>query len=95
MSLFSGVLTTYSPRDGSCLWYYRSTDTGSFRTEVEVVAQASGGDTLHYPVIGVDENGWIHVAWAHQRSDEWDLYYARSTDGGVSFSQGVKISGIK
>ena len=87
------VLTTYSPRDGSWVWYYRSDDGGrTFGTEVEV-ALAQGGDVLHYPAVAVDQENRIHVAWAHQRADEWDLYYARSTDGGVTFLTGRKISG--
>lgn len=87
------VLTTYSPRDGSWVWYYRSDDGGrSFSAGVEV-EQVGGGDVLHYPVVAVDGTGWIHVAWAHQRGDEWDVYHARSGDGGGTFSDGVKVSG--
>jgi hypothetical protein len=87
------VFTTYSPRDGSWVWHYRSDDGGQTFSAGIGVAQAPGGDVLHYPVVAVDQEGRIHVAWAHQRADEWDLYYARSTDGGVTFSTGQRISG--
>jgi hypothetical protein len=87
------VLTTYSPRDGSWVWYYRSDDgSRSFSGGVEV-EQVGGGDVLHYPVLAVDGIGRIHVAWAHQRGNEWDIYYARSDDSGATFSDGVKVSG--
>jgi hypothetical protein len=86
------VLTTYSPRDGSLVWYYRSDSGGTFRTGV-MVAQAAGGDAMHNPEVAVDGNGHIHIVWAHQRGNEWDVYYSRSTDGGATFSDGVKVSG--
>jgi len=86
------VLTTYSPRDGSLVWYYRSDSGGTFRAGV-MVAQAAGGDAMHTPQVAVDGNGHIHIVWAHQRGNEWDVYYSRSTDGGANFSDGVKVSG--
>jgi hypothetical protein len=89
------VLTTYSPRDGSWVWYYRSNDGGkSFSAGVRV-QQAQSGDVLHYPVVAVDQEGRIHVAWAHQRGQEWDVYYAQSSDGGITFSSGTKLPGGK
>jgi hypothetical protein len=87
------VLTTYSPRDGSWVWYYRSDDDGRSFSAGVGVEQVGGGDVLHYPVVAVDGADRIHVAWAHQRGDEWDVYHARSVDGGVTFSDGVKVSG--
>ena len=87
------VLTTYSPRDGSWVWYYRSTDGGKSFVAGVKVHQVQGGDVLHYPVITVDQKGRIHVAWAHQRGDEWDVYYAQSSDGGATFTPEQKISG--
>jgi hypothetical protein len=87
------VLTTYSPRDGGRVWYYRSTDGGqTFSSGVEV-AQAGGGDVHHYPVVAVDQTGRVHMAWAYQRSDEWDVYYAQSGDGGMTFSARQVITG--
>lgn len=87
------VLTTYSPRDGSWVWYYRSDDGGQSFSGGVGVEQVGGGDVLHYPVVAVDGAGRVHVAWAHQRGDEWDVYHARSSDSGVTFSDGVKLSG--
>jgi len=87
------VLTTYSPRDGSWVWYHRSNDGGQGFGAGVGVKQVKGGDVLHYPVVAVDRGGRIHVAWAHRRGDEWDIYYAQSTDGGVTFSAGMKVPG--
>jgi hypothetical protein len=87
------VLTTYSPQDGSWVWYYRSRDSGQSFSAGVGVEQAGGGDVLHYPVVAADGTGRVHVAWAHQRGDEWDVCYARSSDGGVTFSDGVRVSG--
>ncbi len=87
------VLTTYSPRDGSWVWYYRSADGGKSFSAGVGVSQAQGGDVLHYPVVAADQESRIHVAWAHQRGNEWDVYYAQSSDGGATFSAGVKVGG--
>lgn len=89
------ILTTYSPRDGSLIWDYCSMDGGlNFKDPVSV-AQAQGGDVMHYPMAVIDQTGHLHVLWAYARGDEWDIYYARSTDGGNNFSEGVKVSGEK
>ena len=85
------VLTTYSPRDGSWVWYYRSADGGKSFSAGVGVGQAQGGDVLHYPVVAAGQEGRIHVAWAHQRANEWDVYYSQSNDGGATFSAGVKV----
>ena len=87
------VLTTYSPRDGSWVWYYRSDDGGQGFGAGVGVKQVEGGDVLHYPVVAVGEDGRIHAAWAHQRGAEWDVYYAQSSDGGGTFSERAKVSG--
>jgi hypothetical protein len=89
------VHTTYSPRDGSWVWYYRSGSGGQSFGGGVGVEQVDGGDVLHYPVVAVDWSSRIHVAWAHQRGDEWDVYYAQSGDGGGTFSDEVKMSGEK
>lgn len=87
------ALTTYSPRDGSWVWYYHSDDTGkTFSTGVGV-KQVQGGDVLHFPSIAVGMDNILHVTWGHQRGDEWDVYYARSTDRGTSFIGELKLVG--
>jgi hypothetical protein len=87
------VLTTYSPRDGGYVWYYRTADGEQAFSAGVGVTQAAGGDVLHYPVVAVDQVERIHVAWAHQRGEEWDVYYAQSSNGGATFSAGQKVSG--
>jgi len=88
------VLTTYSVRDGSWVWYYRSEDGGQSFGEGVKVEQIEGGvDALHYPTVAVDREGRIHVAWAHQRDEEWDVYYAQSADRGATFSPGWEVVG--
>jgi hypothetical protein len=75
------------------VWYYSSDNDGQSFSAGVGVYQVQGGDVLHYPVVAVDQDGRIHIAWAHQRGEEWDLYYSQSTDGGATFSTGKKISG--
>jgi len=87
------ALTTYSPRDGSWVWNYHSEDGGKTFSAGVGVKQVQGGDVLHFPTIAVGVDNIIHVAWGHQRGEEWDVYYARSTDGGISFIGELKLVG--
>jgi hypothetical protein len=79
------VLTTFSPRDGSYVWYYRAPTGGGEFGEPVVLAHEPNVDVLHYPAIAVASNGVVHVVWAHQYGEQWRLHYTRSEDGGQAF----------
>lgn len=57
-----------------------------------------GGVASQYaPVLATDGSGNLHVAWRDYREDgtgqpDADIYYARSTDGGFTWSADVKVS---
>ena len=55
----------------------------------------TSGDNI-LPWIDVKPNGTIDVAWYDRRNDPldilWDVYIARSTDGGASFSANVQVN---
>jgi hypothetical protein len=91
-SLVHVVLTTYSPRDGSFVWYYRSNDQGQTFTEPVVVASSPKADDLHDPVIALGGLYEVTVAWAHQRGEQWEVQLATSTDG-VNFSPIETLAG--
>jgi hypothetical protein len=40
----------------------------------------------------IDSEDNIHVAWLDARNNEWDIYYSYSDDGGVSFSDDIRIT---
>jgi hypothetical protein len=60
--------------------------------------QGNGCDQFH-PWLSVDETGWIHAIFYDRRLDEgrnllFDLYYTRSTDGGLSWSPNERITTV-
>lgn len=73
----------------------KSTDAGkSFDVNVRV----DDGDLMtrqYFPCVAVDNSGIIHVVWQDNRNGEWDIYYAQSTDSGLTFgaNKGVDNSG--
>jgi hypothetical protein len=38
------------------------------------------------PDIAVDRNGRVHVVWVDNTRGKWEIYYRKSTDGGLSWS---------
>ncbi len=69
----------------------KSTDGGvSFGTKVK----ASDGANYQYKsTIGVGPSGNVYVAWSDFRADgSGDIYFARSTDGGGTFSTNLQVN---
>ncbi len=83
--------------DEADIFLIRSTNGGvAWSAPVKVNHDdSSSGDNI-LPWIDVKHDGTIDVAWYDRRNDPndvlWDVYIAKSTDGGQSFSANVKIS---
>ncbi len=74
--------------------------------EVYVMKSVDGGSSWSTPVrvndvtmnmqrmveMHIDADDNIHVAWLDARNNMWDIYYSVSTDGGVTFSEDVRIT---
>ncbi len=65
----------------------------------EVAGTLTGGNGVaarSFPATAVDKNGTLHVAYAAvspgQSVDRSDIFYVRSTDGGVTFSAPVRLN---
>ncbi len=83
-------------------------DVGSYDWDIEVVVSNDGGRTWSSPVkvsdqpsaneympaIATDPYGNLHVFWYDNRagSGQWALYYAKSTDGGATWSPAVRVT---
>lgn len=59
----------------------------------------TGGDGVRcngFPSVSVDKEGRVHIAYADSSraavEDRSDIYYIRSTDGGTTFSQPLKVN---
>lgn len=44
------------------------------------------------PSLFLDPRGTLHAAWLDGRTGAWNVYYANSTDGGLSWSANVRVT---
>lgn len=72
----------------------RSTDSGSTWSAPVRVNDDAGTSAQWFPWIAFDENGVAHVVWYDRRNDasDIDVYYAKSTDRGVTFAENVRVT---
>ncbi len=66
----------------------------SFGPEVMVNDNADcvGSTSVVHPGIAVDDENNIYVVWRDYREIGPNIYFARSTDGGITFSKNIKIN---
>lgn len=73
------------------IYYKRSTDAGvSWGTDVRLTNSA--GES-HYPSVSVS-GSVVHVAWQDSRDGNFEIYYKRSTDGGISWGADIKLANV-
>lgn len=82
--------------DEASIFFVTSSNGGTtWSTPIVVNDDGTTTDQIH-PTIAVKPNGTIDVAWYDKRNgandDLWDVYLARSTDNGASFSTNVRVS---
>jgi len=69
--------------------YARSTNQGaSFSTPLTIAT----GSNLSRPVIAVDGVGHVYIAYINGDTNPSEIYFAKSTNSGTSFSAGVNIT---
>lgn len=90
-------------RDGtSDIWFRRSTDGGrSWSDQMRLndndpPAPGAPLDDRMIPVVEVNRDGVVGVAWYDRRRDEtrrcWELYFTSSSDGGETFGPNVPVA---
>ena len=75
---------------GQNVYFAYSTDGGQSFSTVKVNDEAS--QVASRAVMGMDSSGALYVAWTDQRQQSWDIYFARSTDGGQTWSADLKMN---
>lgn len=55
-------------------------------------AGSTGPTFQTLPSLVVDQNGAIYVAWQDYRRNQADIYFAKSTDGGKTFSRNLRVN---
>jgi hypothetical protein len=66
------------------IYYKRSTNSGSTWSAAKRLTWTSGNSTS--PAIGRDSSDVIHVVWYDDISGNYDIYYKRSTNGGLTWN---------
>ncbi|MGB0383472.1 MAG: exo-alpha-sialidase, partial [Ardenticatenaceae bacterium] len=81
-------------RDGSADIYFATSSDGGTTWSANVKLNDDTGTSGQYnPSLAVDASGTAYVAWQDQRNGSGDdIYLARSTDGGTTWSANLKIS---
>ena len=78
----------------TCTWhlfYTRSEDGGATFSTPKDIANQSPGDALFGPQIAISPKGAINVAWEGDSTGA-DIFFARSTDEGATFSLPIDVS---
>jgi hypothetical protein len=82
----------YDDRNGAGNWeiyYKRSTDGGlSWGDETRMT---NNSHVSRYPCIAVS-GSVIHLVWHDDRDGNYDIYYKRSTDGGITWSADTRLT---
>ena len=78
-------------RNGNWDIYCAHSDNGeTFSSPVQLNDDETRFDQAR-PALAVGRDGGVHLAWQDNRNGDWDIYYARSTDGGDSFAANLRI----
>ena len=87
---------------GGSIRFAKSTDGGSNWSSARTVAAINSiGSTSFrrnsFPTAGLDRSGGdydgnLYAAWSEQRDGDPDIYFTRSTDGGVTWSTPIRVN---
>ncbi|NLE76839.1 MAG: exo-alpha-sialidase [Chloroflexi bacterium] len=81
------------------IYYARSGDGGVTWSANVRVDQAAGTSTQQEPAFAIGPDGTLYAAWSDGRNtsavpgapNEWDTYFARSTNGGTTWSSDTRL----
>lgn len=86
------IWTNFSNSTDWDIYYSRSIDGGeTFSPPLRVNSDDSGKGQF-MPWIDVDGAGIVHTVWYDNRTGRLEIYYANSTDGGLTFNSNVRVS---
>jgi len=85
------VWTDYTPGNGE-IYYKKTTDGSSTWSPAQRLTWTSGRSLV--PSIAIDSSNTIHVVWEEDTPDTYDgdIYYQRSTDGGVTWTTSQNLT---
>ncbi len=80
----------FDDRDGNYeIYYKRSTNGGTtWGTDTRLTNNTSVSD---YPTLCVS-GAYVHIVWEDYRDGNWEIYYKRSTDSGISWEADTRLT---
>jgi hypothetical protein len=78
---------------GSGIWLFKSTDGGASFTGPTVISTGSGTQ-LQGSAPAIGPNGELYVAWVRNYPNENGIGFAKSTDGGATFTVTTQIATV-
>ncbi|UCE37947.1 MAG: hypothetical protein JSW00_01520 [Thermoplasmata archaeon] len=81
--------------NNSDIYYANSSDGGITWSTSKMINDDGGTTDQGSPDITIDNNDMIHIVWEDRRRvDNFDIYYANTTDGGRTFNVNKKINDV-
>lgn len=78
-----------TPASQQATYYMRSTDGGlTFNTEIRLSSNAGASN---WPCISASGE-FVHVVWLDTRDGNYEIYYKRSSDNGISWSADTRLT---
>jgi hypothetical protein len=80
-------------RDGNWdIYFANSTDGGNTFSSNKKINDDGSGVSQYNPFIAIDIVGNIYITWDDRRNSNPDIYFANSTDNGVTFSVNKRVN---
>ncbi len=80
----------YDDRDGNWEIYYKRSTDGGLNWEPDMRLTNDPANSFNACV--VVSGSFVHIVWTDYRDGNGEIYYKRSTDGGVSWGQDVRLT---
>src|SRR3989475_77943 len=77
----------------SDIFFTKSSDGRTWSVPTRVNNDA-GGASQSEPALAVDSANAIYIAWTDSRNGNNDVFFSKSTDGGLSFSANVRVNDV-
>jgi uncharacterized repeat protein (TIGR01451 family) len=90
-NLYAAWVDRPSAGEYSDIYFASSMDNGATWSASVPVNEDTGSTHHWYPSLAVDVGGTLYLAWQDSRNGDYDIYFARSTDGGTTWSANVRV----
>ncbi|UCG70011.1 MAG: exo-alpha-sialidase [Thermoplasmata archaeon] len=67
------------------IYFAKSTDWGETWTDPNIKVN-TGSENQTFPAMAIDSKGTLYVVWEDDRNGDSDIYFAKSTDGGQTWT---------